>query len=90
MAANTQAQFDPTQAFDLEAVMATWSASHRELANRVLALFEKAVSSLTDAHLKTARAVDVPAVVNLAETQAALTREMAETYVSSARKLLEY
>jgi hypothetical protein len=90
MAAKAQAQFDPTQAFDLEAMMASWSASHRELANRVLAFYEKAVSHLTDAHVKTARAVDVPAVINIAETQAALTREMAETYVSSARKLLEY
>jgi hypothetical protein len=40
--------------------------------------------------VKTARWVDLPGVVTIAEAQAAMSRDVAGKYVSTARKLLEH
>jgi hypothetical protein len=75
--------------FDVQSVVARWSASHREAADRILDAYETTVGRLADAHVERARAVELPAVTTIAETQASLSRGVAEAYVRSVRKLLE-
>ena len=74
---------------DPQAVITRWSASHREATDRLLDFYQKTVGRIADAHVKRARAVDVPAVVTIAETQADLSRDVADAYCKSVRKLLE-
>jgi hypothetical protein len=75
--------------FDIQSVVAQWSASQREATDRVLDAYQTTVERLADAHVERARAVDVPVVTTIAETQASLSRDAAEAYVKSVRKLLE-
>jgi hypothetical protein len=75
--------------FDIQSVVAQWSASQREATDRFLDAYQTTVQRLADAHVERARAVDVPAVTTMAETQASLSRDVAEAYVESVRRLLE-
>jgi hypothetical protein len=75
--------------FDLETLLAGWSASYRDAADRLLELYEQAVGRLAETHVNGARATDVSAVITLAETQATLSREIADAYIRSVRTLLE-
>jgi hypothetical protein len=74
---------------DVQALMAQWSASHREAADHVLDLYQETVGRLADEYVERARAADLPAVVAIAETQATLGRDVADAYVRSVRRLLE-
>jgi hypothetical protein len=74
--------------FDLQALGARWTESRREAANRLLDSYETTVGQLADAQVKNARAVSLPGVVEVVEAQAAMSRNVAGAYVSTARKLL--
>jgi hypothetical protein len=89
MITDTHADGKLEDRFDVRSVAASWSASHREAADRLLEAYERTVERLADAHVKQARSVDLPAVATIAETQANLSRDVAEAYVRSVRKLLE-
>jgi hypothetical protein len=78
------------ETFDLRALSARWTESRREAANRFLDSYETTVGQLADAHVKTANAVALPGVVTIAEAHAAMSRDVAGAYVSTARKLLEH
>jgi len=75
--------------FDIQSVVASWSATQREATDRFLEAYQTTVGKLADAHVERARAVDVPAVTTIAETQASLSRDVADAYVRTVRKLLE-
>jgi hypothetical protein len=85
----------PTEAFaamapfDLQSALARWSESHRKAAHGFLDFYEKTAAELIDAHLETARAIDIPGVATLAEAQCELSRDVAEACVATARKLLD-
>jgi hypothetical protein len=89
MATEAPTQLDTKDMFDVRALHARWTESRRRAASLCLDLYEKSVGQLADAHVKTARAVDFPGVVNLAETQAEMSRNVCGAYVTSARKLLD-
>jgi hypothetical protein len=75
--------------FDVQSALERWSESRRKAAHGFLDLYEKTTGQLIDAHLETARATDIPGVVTLAETQCAVGRDVAEAYLTTARKLLD-
>jgi hypothetical protein len=74
---------------DIQALMARWTEASRNATERFLEIYQKTVGQLAEAHVKTARAVDVPAVTTIAETQAAMSRDVADAYVASVRRMLE-
>jgi hypothetical protein len=87
--AETQTQGSAEHLVDVQALMARWSASHRDAVDRFLDVYQETVGQLAEAHVERARAVDLPGVVTIAETQATLSRDVADAYVRSVRKLLE-
>lgn len=90
MAADGTTHVNTDDMFNVHSVQARWSESRRKAANHILDAYEQAVGRLADAHVKTARSVDLPGVVTIAEAQAAMSRDVAGKYASTARKLLEH
>jgi hypothetical protein len=89
MSTDTDPKRDFGDDFDLQSVMAGWSASYRDATDRLLELYEQAIGRIAETHVNQARATDITAVITLAETQATLSREIADAYVRSVRGLLE-
>jgi hypothetical protein len=89
MIAESHAKASADDRYDVHSVAERWNASQREATDRLLELYQKTVVRLADAHVSRARAVDVPVVVTIAETQATLSRDVCDAYVKSVRKLLE-
>jgi hypothetical protein len=85
----TTSQVNTEDRLDVRAMMERWTESRRKATERFLELYQTSVGQMADAHVKTARAVDLPAVVQIAETQAAVSRDVADAYVTSVRKLLD-
>ena len=75
--------------FGVQTMLDRWTESSRQATERFLDVYQKTVGQLADTHVKTARAVDLPAVVTIAETQAAVSRDVADAYVTSMRRLLD-
>jgi hypothetical protein len=75
--------------FDMQAAAARWSESGRQAAEHLLDLFQKSVGQLADTQLQTARSMADPTLVTFVESQAALSRDVVDAYVTSVRKLLE-
>jgi hypothetical protein len=88
MAAESQSPFNLADRFDAQAALERWTEARRKTAHSFLDFYEKSVGQLADAHVKSARAVDLPPVVTLAERQAEISRDVAGAYVSAARKLI--
>ena len=86
---DTQTHVDLEDRLDVQSLLASWTESRRKATERFLDLYQKSVGQLADAHVKTARAVDLPAVVTIAETQAAVSRDVADAYVTSVRRMLD-
>jgi hypothetical protein len=86
----TTSQVNTEDRLDVRAMMERWTESRRKATERFLELYQTSVGQMADAHVKTARAVDLPAVVQIAETQAAVSRDVADAYVTSVRKLLDH
>jgi hypothetical protein len=76
--------------FDIHGMAASWNASGRQATEHLLDLYQKSVERLADTHVQTARAVDNPTLITIAETQAALSRDVADAYATSVRKLLDH
>lgn len=51
--------------------------------------YERTVNDLADLHIKTAQATRLPFLATVAETQAAVTRELATATVTAAREILD-
>jgi hypothetical protein len=86
---DTQSHADFEDRLGLQTMLDRWTESSRRATERFLDAYQKTVVQLADAHVKSARAVDLPAVVTIAETQAAVSRDVADAYVTSVRRLLE-
>jgi hypothetical protein len=89
MTAETRTHVNPEDHFDVHGLMARWTASSRQAAERLLDVYEQTVGQFAEAHVQSARQTNLPAIVTLAETQATLTRNTADAYVRSIRNLLE-
>jgi hypothetical protein len=85
----TQSHIESEDRLGLQTMLDRWTESNRKATERFLEVYQKTVGQLADAHVKNARAVDLPAVVTIAETQAAVSRDVADAYVTSVRRLLD-
>ncbi len=79
----------PNDLFDVQGVIERIADANRKAGNDYLDLYEKTVAQLTDLEVKTAEAVKLPAVAEIATTHADVTRKVAGTYVETARELLK-
>ena len=77
-----------SDALDFQAVVERLTAANRKVGKDYVDLVEKTVAQVTDLQLETATALKLPAVTNLVETQVDVTRQIAGTYVKTARELL--
>ena len=82
-------QTKPNDLFDVQAAVERLADANRKAGIDYLDLFEKAVGRLTALEIKTAEAVKLPAVTEIAKTHADVTRKVAGTYVETARELLK-
>ena len=82
-------QTKPTDLFDVQGAVERLADANRKAGNDYLDLYEKTVGQLTALEIKTAEAVKLPAVTEIAKTHADVTRKVAGTYVETARELLK-
>jgi hypothetical protein len=74
---------------DLEGAVERWNAATRKAGNDCLDAYGKTVDQLADYGVKAAAATKFPGVTELAESQATLSRNLAETYITVTRDLLK-
>jgi hypothetical protein len=89
MAFDAWPQMNAQEMFDIQSLQARWTESHRQSTTFFLDVYEQTVGRLADAHVKTARGLDNPVVLTIAEAQATISRDVAGVCVSTARKLLD-
>jgi len=75
--------------FDVQGALERITEANRKAGNDYLDLYEKTVGQLTALELKTAEAVKVPAVTEIAKTHADVSLKVAKTYADTARELLK-
>jgi len=73
---------------DIQAVIERLTAANRKAGNDHLDLVEKTVSQVSTWQLKAAAAVHLPGVTELVESQVGVGRDIADTYVRTARDLI--
>jgi hypothetical protein len=73
---------------DLEGAVERWTEATRKAGNDYLDAYGKTVDQLADYGVKTAAATKLPGVTELAESQAKVSRTVAETYIAATRELL--
>jgi hypothetical protein len=81
-------QTKPNDLFDVQGAVERLADANRKAGNDYLDLYEKTVGQLTALEIKTAEAVKLPAVTEIAKTHADVTRKVAGTYVETAREIL--
>jgi hypothetical protein len=89
MATTTTKTIKPEDLFDFDGAFARWNEATRKAGNDYLDLYEKTVDQLADLEVKTAGATKIPFVTTIAETHAAVSREVAGAYVSAVRDLIK-
>ena len=82
-------QTKPNDIFDVQGAIERIADANRKAGNDYLDLYEKTVGQLTALELKTAEAVKVPAVTEIAKTHADVSLKVAKTYADTARELLK-
>ena len=82
-------QTKPNDLFDVQGAVERLTDANRKAGNDYLDLYEKTVGQLTALELKTAEAVKLPAVTEIAKTHADVTRKVAKTYADTTRELLK-
>jgi len=85
----TQTQTKTQNPFDLEHAVERWTDATRKAGNDYLDAFGKTVDQFADFGVKAAAATKVPGAVELAESQAKLSRNLAETYITVSRDLIK-
>ena len=75
--------------FDVDGATERWTEASRTAGNDYLDLYEKTVDQLADLEVKTAGATKIPFVTTVAETHAAVSREVAGAYVAAVRDLIK-
>jgi hypothetical protein len=74
--------------FDFEGALKQWTDATRKATEDTLDLYLKTVDELATAEVEAAKATKVAAVATIAETHAGVSREVAGTYVSAVRDLI--
>ena len=69
--------------------MQRWQRTARTVTHRYLDLYSAAVGRFADAEVETTRAANVPALVPLAVSHAALHRDVADAYVTAIRGFID-
>ena len=82
-------QTKPNDLFDVQGAVERLADANRKAGNDYLDLYEKTVGQLTAIELKTADAVKLPGVTEIAKTHVDVTRKVAKTYADTARELLK-
>ena len=82
-------QTKPNDTFDVQGAVERFADANRKAGNDYLDLYEKTVGQLTALELKTAEAVKLPGVSEIAKTHADVTRKVTKTYADTARELLK-
>ena len=85
---STQTDLNIGTAVDGRAAMERWRETAREVTNRYLDLYSETVERIADAQVESARASNVPALIPLAESHAAIRREYADACVKTIRGLI--
>jgi hypothetical protein len=80
---------DPGLAVGGPPTFAGWRQTAIALTQGYLDLYTASVSRIAEAHIATARATKLPALLPLAESHAAITRECAEAYAAAVRGFLD-
>jgi hypothetical protein len=75
--------------FDCQATVRCWQRTARAVTHRYLDLYSTAVGRLAEAEVETTRAANVPALVPLALSHAALHRDVADAYVTAIRGFID-
>jgi hypothetical protein len=75
--------------YDLDGATERWTEATRKAGNDYLDAYGKTVDQLADYGVKAAAATKLPVVTELAESQAKLSRNLTETYVTVTRDLLK-
>lgn len=79
----------PEDLFDFKGAVERWTDASRKATHSSLEMYEKTVDQLADAGVKTAQAFNMPAITKIAETNAALSREVAGAYATTVRELIK-
>jgi hypothetical protein len=74
---------------DLESAVERWTEATRKVGNDYLDAYGKTVDQLADYGVKAAAATKLPVMTELAESQAKLSRNLADTYITVTRDLLK-
>jgi hypothetical protein len=75
--------------FDCQATVRSWQRTVRGVTHRYLDLYAAAVGRFADAEVETTRAANVPALVPVAVSHAALHRDVADAYVTAIRGFVD-
>jgi hypothetical protein len=75
--------------FDGPATVRCWQRTTRSITHRYLDLYSSAVGRFADAEVESTRAANVPALLPLALSHAALHRDVADAYVTAIRGFLD-
>jgi hypothetical protein len=75
--------------FDVEGAVERWTEATRKVSSDYLDAYGKTVDQLADYGLKAAAATKLPVVTELAASQAKLSRDLAESYITVTREMLK-
>jgi hypothetical protein len=75
--------------FDIEGALKQWTETARKATEDTLALYVKTVDQLADTEVEAAKAIKLPIVATIAETNAVVSRGIAGAYVTAVRDLLK-
>jgi hypothetical protein len=75
--------------FDVEGALERWNEATRKAGNDYLDAYGKTVDQIAGYGVKAAAATKLPVVTELAESQATLSRNLAETCITVTRDLLK-
>ena len=87
MATQTQTKTDGQ--YDVDGAVERWTEATRKAGSDYLDAYGKTVDQLADFGVKVAAATKLPVVTELAESQAKLSRSLADTYITVSRDLLK-
>jgi hypothetical protein len=76
-------------AFDYQATVRSWQRTAREVTHRYLDVYTAAVGRFAEAEIDTTRAANVPALVPLAQSHAALHRDVADACATAIRGFID-
>lgn len=89
MSTQTPIDTDLFGGVDIPASLERWRQTTRQVTHRYLDLYSSTVSRMADAQVESARAAKVPALVPIAESSAAIRRDVCDAYVTTIRDFID-